>query len=153
MLLPKPSVNFDKLVRQTQADADRVSQTYCYNKIGNITSSITGAPIGVVVESGTITDFVVGLSNRGRDDVHDLSLSVDLKKNGVSIISGELSIDDSVSGEAGTYAVTASAPTFTSTAVVRGDLLSLDATLTRTASPTTEMSDLFTSVKIIPVIT
>ena len=148
MKLPQPSVQFGKLMRQTMAKDDMPSQVFSFARDGNLTAGIT-VPLGVVLEDGKITDFLVAVANNGRDDDNSLGLSAELQKNGVSVLSGEVEISDSASGEAGTFAYT-EVPTFVTTSVVRGDLLSLDVTVTRTASPTTEIQDLCASVKIVP---
>jgi len=149
MKLPMPSVNFGNILKQQMVKDDRASQIFSYNKVGNITANISEAPVGAVLEDGVITDFLVALGNRGRDDAETLSIAAVLKKNGTSVLSGEVTLSDSASGEAGTLSF-ASVPTFETTAVIRGDLLSLDLTVTRTASPTTEMQNLYTTVKIVP---
>jgi len=145
---PFPSVNFPKQVQEAMVDADIASQIFTYNKTGNITSDFSGEPIGTVLENGLITDFLVAVGNCGRDDTDALQLSANLKLNGTTVLSGEVEIDG-VSGEAGSASF-GTVPEFDTTAVVRGDLLTLDVTLTRT-TPDTEIADLFTSVKIVPL--
>lgn len=145
--LPFPFVNFPKIIKNAIGEADVPAQLFSYDVSGELTSNIVGMPIGGVVESGVITDFLVALGNCGRDDTDDLSMSVNLKINGVTALSTPVVITGA-SDEAG-VATFADTPTFANTSVVRGDLLTLDVTLTRT-TPDTEMKTLYTTVKIVP---
>jgi hypothetical protein len=149
MKLPFPSVNFSKLVQKAMSVQSMPLQVLSYDQSGEVTSSVIGQPIGTVLADGVLSDFVVSLANQGRDDTNDLSLSVDLLLNGASVLSTPVVLIGA-SGEAGAHLV-GDLPTFSTTDVERGDILTANYTLTRTASPTTEMNTLCSSVKIIPV--
>jgi len=147
--LPFPSPSFPKMVRGAMQNNEIAVQTLSYGYSGELTSGETGQPLGAVTEDGTLVDFVVSVENQGRDDTDDLSVGADLLLNGVSVISGEVTLEG-VSGEAPSSAV-GSTPTFTTTSVSRGDRLSIVLNLTRT-TPDTEMKNLFATVKIVPVL-
>lgn len=148
MKLPLPSVNFPELVRQAQNLGDIPSQTFGCVISGEITTDVTGQPICTVLEDGVLTDFVVSVSQQGRDDTDSLVLSADLLKNGTTVLSAPVELEGA-SGEAGVAAV-GDVPTFVTTAVTRGDRLSMNVTLTRT-TPDTEIGYLYAGIKIVPV--
>ena len=148
MRVPFPSVNFPKHIRAAMNLGDVPSQIFSYEKSGEVTASIINQPLGVVMEDGVLTDFIVGLNVCGRDDTDALTTTVNLKKNGTTVLSSTLDIDGT-SGEAASRAFTED-PTFAVTSVERGDILTLDAVLTRT-TPDTEINHLCAAVKIVPV--
>ena len=98
--IPSPFVNFAKMIKNALSEADVPAQVYSCDISGELTADKTGYPLGAVVEDGVITDFLVALGNCGRDDTDTLTMSVDLKVNGVSVLSNPVSIDGA-SGEAG----------------------------------------------------
>lgn len=116
---------------------------------GEFTASKNGMILGVAPFTGRVKAVNIGLNNCGRDDSNPLNSAVDVKVNGTTIFSTKPSIDRN-NGSAGTKKSTfggetgVTQPVFT---VVRppvsaGDTLTCDVTVTRTASPTTEMNGL-----------
>lgn len=146
--IPLPSVGFPKQIKQAMSDVDLPSQTIDYAVSGEFVSGETNRPLGVVAHDGELTDFILAAEGQGRDDADDLALSGELKVNGSSVISSPVIIEG-VSGETPSSAV-GSKPSFSSHAVSRGDLLTVDLSLTRT-TPDTEIKNVFLSVKIVPI--
>ena len=127
-------------------------------KSGEITGNITDAPLGASNVGGKIQDLWLSCEESGKDDTNTLSLTVDLKINGTSCMT-TAPIIAHVSGEASTNKTTkVSGDTGVTQAVVDpdandlspGDILTYDMTLTRTASPTTEMRNLAVVVAFEP---
>lgn len=147
--IPFPSVGFPKQVRGAMQENELAIQTFNCSHSGQITVAPSGEFAGCVTEDGLFSDLVVSVGNQGQDGVDDLILSVDLRKNGTSVLDSAVTITGA-SGEAGTAKV-AAAPSFSTTSVARGDRLYLKYTLTRT-TPVTEMSNLCVAIKIVPVL-
>jgi len=126
---------------------------------GEITGNITDAPLGASNVGGKIQDFWLSCEESGKDDSSNtLSLTADLKINGTTCMT-TAPIIAHVSGEASTNKTTkVSGDTGVTQAVVNpaandlspGDMLTYDVTLTRTASPTTEMRNLAVVVAFEP---
>lgn len=114
---------------------------------GEITADV-GAPIGVSNISGRVVDVYLSLEERGRDDSNTHTLDMDVLINGTSCLSTKPKIAAN-NGSASDQATTAESGTGITQAVIdtdnddvsQGDVLRYFGTLTRTASPTTEMSD------------
>jgi len=128
-------------------------------KSGELTGNITDAPLGSVNDGGKVSDVWVSVECSGKDDTNTLSLTVDVKINGTSCLS-TTPIIAHVSGEASTNKTTKNDTDTGITVrvldtdnydVSPGDMLTYDMTLTRTASPTTEMRNMAVVVEFEPV--
>lgn len=146
--IPLPTVGFTKQIAQAMSDIDAPIQTINYAASGEFTSGETNRPLGVVAYTGKITDFILAVDGQGRDDNDDLAISGELKLNGVSILESPVIIEG-VSGET-PASIVGARPSFSSSAVSRGDLLSVDLDLIRT-TPDTEINNVYLAVKIVPV--
>lgn len=148
---PTPSPSFRKLVA---VDGIR----YFEGTIsGEITASSGRIPMGSCPVGGQIRDVWLSVGTSGKDDTNTLSLDVDVKINGttclttkpkIAHVSGEVSQQKTtvVAGDTGlTHAVLAAANSFSP-----GDVISFNATLTRVASPTTEMANACIVVEVEP---
>ena len=113
---------------------------------GELTTNVSGAPLGAANYGGKIQDVWLSVEGSGKDDSSTLSLTVDVKINGttclttapvIAHVSGEASTNKTtkVSGDTGVTQATMSS----ANSVSPGDMITYDMTLTRTASPTTEM--------------
>lgn len=123
---------------------------YCesYKVAGNITSTLTSAPLFAPNFSGKVVGVVVALGQNGVDGSNALSTTVTVSKNGTAVTS----TDPAIAKAAGTgVKSTASSGTGITQAVVKtdgtesfvsGDYFSLTNTVARTASPSTEMANL-----------
>lgn len=146
--IPYPSVGFPKQVRAAMEEETLAIQTLAYSYSGEVTSEEVGVPLGVVAKAGQLSDFVVAVQEGGRDDNDDLIASLDLKVNGASVLDSAITLTGLSGEDAG--ALVGATPSFSSTSVSRGDLITLDMSLTRT-TPDTEMNNLAAAVKIVPV--
>lgn len=114
---------------------------------GEITANV-GAPIGVSNIDGRVVDVYLSLEQRGRDDAQTHTLEMDVLINGTSCLSTKPKIaanNGSVSAQGDTYSsgtgITQAVINTSADDVAVGDVLRYFGTLTRTASPTTEMSN------------
>lgn len=125
---------------------------------GELTASRSRAVMGAARTSGIVTDAWISVYGCGRDNSNNLSGEVDIKINGTSIFTttpkiagnnGSASAQKTtkVTGDAGIVAgvINPSARSFSP-----GDVFTFDFTLTRTASPTTEMSNLVVVAELEP---
>ena len=127
-------------------------------KSGELTGNITDAPLGTSNVGGKIMNVWMSVGASGKDDTNTLSLTVDVKINGTSCLSTTPVIAH-VSGEASTNktskndsdtGITLRILDVDNIDVSPGDMLTYDMTLTRTASPTTEMRSLAVVVEFEP---
>ena len=125
---------------------------------GEITASIHNAAFGGINVSGDIKAVWLSVEESGKDDTNTLSFTVDVKINGTTCLTTQPIIAH-VSGEASTNkttktdldtGVTQSVMNASANAVTLGDMLTYEMTLTRTASPTTEMRNIAIVVEIEP---
>jgi len=149
---PYPAVNFSQQVNEVTEPSLMAVVS------GEITASKTGVPIGAAKGEGQVVDAWLSVGGSGKDDSEDLSLALDVMINGTTCLSTNPAIAH-VSGEAATNKTTkVTGDTGITQAVidsdandyVAGDVFSYNLTLTRTASPTTEMSNSVVVVELEP---
>jgi len=150
---PYPSVGFLKQIaaNETSLITGLLS--------GEITVGASGdRPLGASNISGKISDVFMSIEGSGKDDSATLSITGDVKINGTSCLDTTPVIAH-VSGEAATNKTTKTSDDTGITQAVMdpdandvtlGDMLTFNATLTRTASPTTEMKNLAVVVEFEP---
>lgn len=114
---------------------------------GEFTVSQPGMPLGAANIAGKISNVWLSVGASGKDDAATLSVTADVKINGTSCldtlpiiahVSGEASTNKTTKDDADT-GVTQCAMDPDANDVSYGDVITYDMTLTRTASPTTEM--------------
>lgn len=149
---PYPNPGFAKQVSSV------VLQPLVVNFSGEVTTHKTGFPIGAPRVAGYISNVYLSVGRVGKDDSNTLSLAGNVYINGTTCLTTEPAIAH-VSGEAAatqkttvvegdtgiTQAVLASTNTFNPGDVITGNL-----TLTRTASPSTEMANVCIVVELMP---
>jgi len=125
---------------------------------GQITASKPGVLIGATKGHGKVVDVFLAIKGSGKDDSNTLSLTADVMINGTSCLTTAPVIAH-VSGEAATNKTTKeTGDTGITQAVIdtdnddyaAGDVLTCNWTLTRTASPTTEMNNAVLIVELQP---
>lgn len=125
---------------------------------GEFTASKPGLPIGAANVAGKISNVWLSVGASGKDDAQTLSVTADVKINGTSClttapiiahVSGEASTNKTTKDDADT-GVTQCAMDPDANDVSYGDVITCDMTLTRTASPTTEMGTLAIVVEFEP---
>jgi len=125
---------------------------------GEITADKGGYPIGAARFAGHISDVWITVEGSGKDDTNPLSMAANAYINGVSCLTTPPAIAH-VSGEASAQKSTVSTgDTGITQAVVNssanqfsaGDIITVGLTMTRTASPTTEMANACVVVEIMP---
>ena len=125
---------------------------------GEISASAPGRLLGASNVGGKVSDVWLSVGESGKDDSATLSMTVDVMINGTSCltttpviahVSGEASTNKTtkVSGDTG---VTLRVLDSDNNDVSPGDVLTYDITLTRTASPTTEMNAVAVAVEFEP---
>jgi hypothetical protein len=125
---------------------------------GEITASTPGRALGAVNIAGKVSDVWLSVGASGKDDSATLSVTVDVMVNGTSCltttpiiahVSGEASTNKTtkVSGDTG---ITQRVLDADNNDVSPGDVLTYDITLTRTATPTTEMNAVAVVVEFEP---
>jgi len=127
---------------------------------GEFTTSSPGVPLGAMNGGGRMSNVWLSIATSGKDDAQTLGVEADVKINGSTClttkpkilhVSGEASQQKTtkITGDTGiTHAVmNASANTYTA-----GDVITWDRTITRTASPTTEIANLVVVVEFEPII-
>ena len=149
---PDPSPGF----KQQVAGAIEIPLTDTFS--GEITGSSPGKPIGAPRYKGSVQDVWLSIGASGKDDTNTLSIEVDVMINGTSCLTTAPKIAH-VSGEASTNKTTRDAgDTGITQAVLDGDNNTYEVgdsfmaswTLTRTASPTTEMANAALVVELKP---
>jgi len=127
---------------------------------GEVTASIAGSPLGAARFAGRVQKcwFTVGAS--GKDDTNPLQIRGELYINGVTCLSTRPLISH-VSGEASQHKTTRlTGDTGVTQAVIdgdantfsAGDIFTYDFDLVRTASPTTEISNIVLCAELEPEI-
>lgn len=116
---------------------------------GEILTSLGQQPIGAMQMSGRVTDVWLSVRQSGKDDSNALNFSGEPLINGTSCVSTVPSIGH-VSGEAsqqkttritGDTGIVQAAIDNDNNTFTAGDVLTWNLTLSRTASPTTEISE------------
>jgi hypothetical protein len=150
---PYPSPAFKQLIAAN--DPSPMMATFS----GEISASAPGRMLGAANVGGKVSDVWLSVGASGKDDSNTLSLAVDVKINGTSCLTTQPAIAH-VSGEAsaskttkatGDTGITQRVLDPDNNDVSLGDVFTYDLTLTRTASPTTEMSAVAVVVEIEPV--
>lgn len=124
-----------------------------YTISGEFTADDSGVPLTSPDFDGYIQKVNVSLGASGKDDTNTLSVEVDVKVNTSTIFTTKPKIAH-VSGEASQAkntlssgdGITEAVYDRTATDFDAGDIIYADIDVTRTASPTTEMSNLVLSV-------
>jgi hypothetical protein len=125
---------------------------------GEITVGRDVSPLGSPRMAGRVADAYLSIFQSGKDDSNALALELDVKINNTSVfstkpkirhVSGESSTQKStkVSGEAG---CTSAIIDTDNNSYSPGDFFTYELTLTRTASPTTEMANAAIVVELEP---
>jgi len=117
---------------------------------GELTADRPRCVMGAARTSGIVTDAWISMYGCGRDDTNGLSGEVDIKINGTSIFTTKPIIRSNHSEAAahkttkvsGDKEITQAAINPSARSFVAGDVFTFDFDITRTASPTTEMSNL-----------
>jgi len=138
---PFPTPSF---VKQMAANVV-MPMTYSYS--GEFTASIGGLPMGACLSSGKVSGVWLSVEASGKDDSETLSFAGDASINGTSClttspviahVSGESS-QQKTTVKTGDTGITAGVVDQDNNTFSQGDVVTVDLTLTRTASPTTEM--------------
>ena len=148
---PYPSPGFSKMV------AANIMPPVVAVFSGELTADITGYPMGSVGVPGRVSDVWMSVAGSGKDDAAPLSLTADVLINGVTCLATNPVIAH-VSGEAAQQKTTkTSGDTGVTQAVIssnnsvsQGDVISCNLSLTRTASPATEMHNATVVVEFEP---
>ena len=149
---PFPTPNFSKQVNEVAEP----SLAGLYS--GQITVGKAGVLIGAAKGAGKVVDVWMSIKGSGKDDSNELELSGNVYINGTTCLSTNPVIAH-VSGEAATNKTTKeTGDTGITQGVVNpdartysaGDVFTCDFTLTRTASPTTEMQNAVIMVDLEP---
>lgn len=147
IMLPTPG--FQQQVLDVGANSLRASYS------GQITVSKLGLPVGTSDIAGYVKDVWLSVGACGRDDSNTLSVAADLKINGTTCMTTQPKIYGK-NGAASANRTTAASGEGVIEAVIddsaasvaRGDVLTWDLTLVRTATPTTEMANAFLVVEL-----
>uniref|UniRef100_A0A6M3K626 Uncharacterized protein n=1 Tax=viral metagenome TaxID=1070528 RepID=A0A6M3K626_9ZZZZ len=151
---PFPSVAFHKQIGRDSMPPLQVSYS------GELTVGVTSAPFGVAARGAKVADVWMSVGASGKDDAYSLQVTGEVYINGTTCLSTRPSIAH-VSGEASQQKTTrVTGDTGIAQAVIDpdantvtdGDVLTYDLTLVRTASPTTEISNVFMVVELEPII-
>lgn len=124
---------------------------------GELTANQTGVPMGSVGLPGRISDVWLSVAGSGKDDSATLQVAADVMINGTTCLTTNPVIAH-VSGEAAQQKTTKTdsdtgvtqAAISSSNSVAQGDIISYSLTLTRTASPTTEINNVAVVVEFEP---
>jgi hypothetical protein len=126
---------------------------------GQITATQRGKPLGAIGVGGRVSNVWLSCLASGKDDGNTLSIAADVKINGTTCLTTQPAIAH-VSGEASQQKTTkitgdtgiTQASMSSSNTVTAGDVLTYDLVLTRTATPTTEISNVVIVVELEPEI-
>ena len=138
---PLPSVGFNEAV------AGNVLAPLQAVVSGEITANVGGDTLGAARGAGKVKDVWIAVMASGKDDSNTLSLTGNVKINGTTClttqpilahVSGEASQQKSTNNSNDT-GITAAVVDYSNNTFTAGDVFTYDLTLTRTASPTTEM--------------
>lgn len=148
--IPMPSPGFKQQV------AGYVEPPLTVNYSGQITAATKYDLAGVPRFAGHIGDVILSVAQCGRDDTNTLSLEADVLINGTTCLTTKPKIVDvqavasthrttNASGQGITQAVMSSANSYSA-----GDIITVAWSLTRTASPTTEMANAALVIELRP---
>jgi hypothetical protein len=140
-LSPFPSPAFGKQVEFA------IAQSFGAAVSGEMTVHVRNAPLGAPKVAGKVANVFLSCEQSGKDDSEDLSFTCDVYINGTSClttppaiahVSGEVSQQKTtiITGDTGITQAVMDADNFSFNP---GDVITYDLTLTRTASPTTEI--------------
>lgn len=150
---PFPNPAFDKQVAAVgmQPNMDNIS--------GEIDASVGGRALGIARYAGKIMNVGLSVLASGKDDTNALSVEADVMINGVSClttkpkiahVSGEASMQKTTL-ETGDTGITQAVINVAASEFAVGDVITWNMLLTRTASPTTEMSNPTVIVEVEPL--
>lgn len=132
------------------------TQEMFYAISGQVTADMLGCPVGVAKIDGVITLVGLGVTGSGRDTSNALTLEADVKINGTTAMTTKAKINKN-SGEAkSTLASTlgsgdvAGVVDPSAAGVNKGDVITVDLDLTRTATPTYEITGPMVAVILEP---
>jgi len=148
---PNPNPGFAKQVNEV------VEPTLKAVFSGEITNTIRGYPLGAAKYAGNVSDVWMSALASGKDDSNTLQVALDVKINGTTCLTTQPVIAH-VSGEASTNKTTkesgdtgiTQAALSSSKSYSPGDMFTCDLVLTRTSTPTTEMSNVAVVVDLEP---
>ena len=152
-VVPTPGVSFNKLI------SANVVGPFVFAVSGELSVNKTGVPFASPSMGCRVSNVWLSVAASGKDNSNTLSVEVDVKVNGTSCLTTKPKIAH-VSGEAsqqkttkitGDTGITQSVMNSTYNLTTSGDVLTYDVSLTRTSSPTTEMSNLVCVVEVEPV--
>jgi hypothetical protein len=147
--------------RFAQQVSDIVMPPFLGGVGGDITADAANNMLGVARYPGAITEVFFSLGASGKDDTNPLSMTVDVNINGTTIFttqpviahtSGESSEHRTTVPEAEDDGVTEAVIDVDANEFAAGDVITFDIDITRTASPTTEISNLGIIVECRPLI-
>ena len=140
---PYPGVGFTKQVQD-------VNLGPLYDGFsGEFTADDHGRFLGIARTSGKVRGVQLSCLASGKDDSNPLNFEVDVQINGVTClttkpkiahVSGEASQQKTTYPEAADTGITAAALNYAANTFGPGDVITADFDITRTASPTTEIS-------------
>ena len=125
---------------------------------GEITTNVTSALLGAAKEPGLISDAWLSVAGSGKDDTNTLQVALDVTINGttclttnpiIAHVSGEAAQQKTTKTDSDT-GVTQAVIDTDANSVAQGDVIGYSLTLTRTASPTTEMNNVAVVVEFEP---
>lgn len=124
---------------------------------GEVTTSKNGVPVGAVRDAGLVKNVFMSVGASGKDDSNTLSLEADVQINGTTCLTTKPKIAH-VSGEASQQKTTkddsdtgiTQAVMSTANAYSPGDVITVDWSLARTASPTTEIANAALVIELEP---
>ena len=127
----------------------------------SLTSTLTNQMVEVARRAGNIDDVAIALAASGADGTNPLAIEVDVKIDGVSCLSTKPKITYT-SGESSQAMSTLKSGEYTditqaiinhnANSFAENSIITFDATVTRTASPDTEMSGLCVLIKFEPIV-
>jgi len=150
---PKMQVNLGRVM------ADEGSFSMKANVSGEITAQKTGYTLGAVDFDGVIPKVWLSVGASGKDDSNTLSLEADVFINGttclttkpkIAHVSGEASQQKTTLGSAADTGITDDVILESANSFNAGDVITYNLELTRTASPTTEITAPCLVVELLP---
>lgn len=141
LLGPRPNMAFAE-----QVQAARESLAGCIS--GEMTLTRWNVPLEPAPFDGYITDVWLAVKGSGKDNTNPLKIAANVKINGVTCLTTQPYITH-VSGEAATNKTSIDAVAGSiveavidrdACAIAKGDIITWDAIITRTATPTTEIN-------------
>jgi len=137
----------------------RIQPPLQYAHSGEITVTTGENPLGAVRKAGRVVDVSLSIGASGKDDSNPLQISGDVFINGTTCLTTKPSITH-VSGEAsqqkttkvtGDTGITQAVIDSSANTVAPGDVLTCTFAVTRSSTPTTEMSNPVIVVEFEPV--